>query len=131
MKAIERFYEYLDFKGVKPTRYEKDFNLSNGYLGTQLRRKGSLGEDVLNNIIDNCLDINGFWLLTGKGEMLLSSKKKLDDPGERTEDLKYIIELQKDKIDLLEKENRILKKEIESTTDYYIAAEPSTQLKKP
>jgi len=69
MKAIERFYEYLDFKGIKPTRFEKDNGLSNGYLGTQLKRNGNLGEDILNKIIDNCLDINPVWLLTGKQSM--------------------------------------------------------------
>ncbi|MCT4644694.1 MAG: S24 family peptidase [Carboxylicivirga sp.] len=70
MKAIERFYLYIEHKGIRPTRFEKEFGLSNGYLGTQLKRKGSLGEDVLNKIIDNCRDINSSWLLTGEGEML-------------------------------------------------------------
>ena len=41
MKAIERLYQYLDYKGVKPTRFEKEIGLSNGYLGTQLKRKGT------------------------------------------------------------------------------------------
>lgn len=74
MKAIERFHEYLELKGIKPTRFEKDIGLSNGYLGTQLRRSGNLGEDILNKIIDNCLDINPIWLLTGKGEMTTKGK---------------------------------------------------------
>jgi phage repressor protein C with HTH and peptisase S24 domain len=69
MKAIERFYQYLEYKGIKPTRFEKDNGLSNGYLGTQLKRNGSLGEDTLNTIVDNCLDLNPVWLLTGKGYM--------------------------------------------------------------
>ncbi len=70
MKAIDRFYKYLNFKGVKATRFEKDTGLSNGYLGKQRKRKGSLGEDILNTIIDNCPDINPYWLLSGVGEML-------------------------------------------------------------
>jgi peptidase S24-like protein len=69
MKAIERFYQYLEYKGIKPTRFEKDNGLSNGYLGTQLKRNGTLGEEVLNKIIDNCLDLDPVWLLTGKGNM--------------------------------------------------------------
>lgn len=72
MKAIERFYQYLEYKGIKPTRFERVNGLSNGYLGTQLKRKGNLGEDVLNKIIDNCLDIDPVWLLTGKETMLKS-----------------------------------------------------------
>jgi len=72
MKAIERFYQYLDSKGIKPTRFEKDNGLSNGYLGTQLKRNGNLGEDVINKIINNCLDIDPVWLLTGNGSMTKS-----------------------------------------------------------
>ncbi|WP_316632640.1 S24 family peptidase [uncultured Flavobacterium sp.] len=70
MKAIERFYQYLEYKGIKPTRFEKDNGLSNGYLGTQLKRNGNLGEDILNKIIDNCLDLNPVWLLTGRESMI-------------------------------------------------------------
>lgn len=73
MKAIERFYQYLEYKRIKPTRFEKDNGLSNGYLGTQLRRNGTLGEEVLNKIVENCLDIDPVWLLTGKGDMLICS----------------------------------------------------------
>ncbi|TPG37526.1 helix-turn-helix transcriptional regulator [Flavobacterium pectinovorum] len=70
MKAIERFYQYLEYKGIKSTRFEKDNGLSNGYLGTQLKRNGNLGEEILNKLINNCLDINPAWLLTGKGSMV-------------------------------------------------------------
>lgn len=70
MKAIERFYQYLEYKGIKSTRFEKDNGLSNGYLGTQLKRNGNLGEEILNKLVDNCLDINPTWLLTGRGSMV-------------------------------------------------------------
>ena len=74
MKAIERFYQYLDTKNIKPTRFEKEIGLSNGYLGTQLKRNADLGEGVMIKIIDNCLELNPEWLLTGKGEMLKNDK---------------------------------------------------------
>lgn len=73
MKAIQRFYQYLEHKGIKPTRFEKQCGLSNGYLSTQLKRNGALGEDVLNKIIDYCQDINTVWLLSGQETMLKNS----------------------------------------------------------
>ena len=69
-KIINRLYEYLDYKGVAPTRFEKNIGLSNGYLGTQLKRDADLGESILNKIIDNCLDLNVEWLVAGKNCML-------------------------------------------------------------
>ena len=74
MKAIERFFEYLDYKGVKPTRFEKEVGLSNGYLGTQKRRNADLGEGIIVKIIDYCRDLDINWLLTGAGEMLHTSE---------------------------------------------------------
>lgn len=70
MKAIDRIYKYFDYKGIKPTRFEKEIGLSNGYLGTQLKRNADLGESVINKIIDYCLDLNEVWFVTGKGSML-------------------------------------------------------------
>jgi hypothetical protein len=70
MKAIERVKQYIDFKGFNNSSFEKENELSNGYIATQLKRNADLGEGVLNKILDNCLDVNPEWLLTGKGSML-------------------------------------------------------------
>lgn len=70
MKAIDRLYEYLDFKGMKATPFEAKAGLSNGYLGKQLKRNADLGESILLKIIENCLDLNPLWLLQGSGPML-------------------------------------------------------------
>ena len=72
MKAINRVIQYIDNKGINNSLFEKKCGLSNGYLGTQLKRNADLGEGVLNKILDNCLDISPEWLLTGRGEMLKS-----------------------------------------------------------
>lgn len=70
MKAIDRFIQYLDLKKIKPTRFEKEVGLSNGYIGTQKKRNADLGEGVVVKIIDYCRDLNVEWLLTGNGTML-------------------------------------------------------------
>lgn len=70
MKAIDRLYQYLDSKGVKPTNFEKELGLSNGYLSSQKKRNADTGESILIKITDYCRDISIDWLLTGRGEML-------------------------------------------------------------
>ncbi len=72
MKAIERLYQYIDYKGYKPTIFEKDIGLSSGYLSVQKKRNADIGETVVNKINDNCQDISIEWLITGKGNMLRS-----------------------------------------------------------
>lgn len=70
MKAISRLYQYFDFKHIKPTRFEKDFGLSNGYFGVQLKREADIGSGILEIIINNCRDLNIEWLISGKGQMI-------------------------------------------------------------
>lgn len=70
MKAVLRLKEYIDFKGLNNSFFEKQNDLSNGYIATQIRRNADLGEGVIKKILDNCLDMDPVWLITGKGDML-------------------------------------------------------------
>lgn len=70
MKAIDRFYEFLAEKSLKPTAIEKEIGLSNGYLSAQRKRNADMGEGMILKIIDYFRDINPLWLLTGEGSML-------------------------------------------------------------
>lgn len=72
MKAIDRLFQYFDYKQVKPTRFEKDHGLSNGYLGIQLKRGSDIGSSIIEKIIDNCRDLDIRWLITGSGKMLIN-----------------------------------------------------------
>ena len=74
MTTIERFFEYLEFKGVKHTPIEKKLGLSNGYLGKMLKKKGSLGDEILQKIFSFFPKLNMIWLLTGNGEMEMSER---------------------------------------------------------
>ena len=111
MKAIERLIQYIDYKGFSNRSFEIQIGLSNGYIGTQLKRNADLGESILNKILDNCLDINPIWLISGKGEML--KQKEAPMVPVINEKDSYIIELQKDKIRSLEKELQDQKQTIE------------------
>lgn len=77
MKAIERLYQYLEFKGLKPTYLEKEIGLSNGYIGVQKKRNADMGEGILLKILDYCRDMDPVWLLTGKGDMLIKNENNI------------------------------------------------------
>lgn len=73
MKAIDRLYQYIDYKDIKAGPFEKMTGLSNGYLGKQLKRNADLGEGILTKIIENCPDLNPLWFLMGIGDMTNNS----------------------------------------------------------
>jgi hypothetical protein len=80
MKAIERLLEYLNYKGIAPTRFEKDTGMSNGYIRTMAKRNADLGETIVNNILNNSPDLNPLWLILGEGSMLKSNKDPQGKP---------------------------------------------------
>jgi hypothetical protein len=69
MRLIERLQEYLVYSNISAYEFEHTCNLSNGYLGKQLKGKGSVGSDILERIKENYTDLSLVWLVTGKGKM--------------------------------------------------------------
>lgn len=72
MRLIERLQDYLIYSNISAYAFERSCDLSNGYLGKQLKGKGSVGSDILEKIKENYTDLSLVWLVTGKGRMLLS-----------------------------------------------------------
>jgi hypothetical protein len=72
MRLIERIQEYLSLYDISAYEFEHSCGLSNGYLGKQLKGKGSVGSDILEKIKRNYTDLSLVWLVTGKGKMTLS-----------------------------------------------------------
>lgn len=66
MSIQDRIRQYISFKGITPYKFCKDLGFSLGYLD----KKGAIGTDKYLKIIEYYPDINPYWLLTGKGEML-------------------------------------------------------------
>lgn len=73
MRLIERIQEYLTLYSISAYEFEHSCGLSNGYVGKQLKGKGSVGSDILEKIKNKYTDLSLVWLVTGKGKMLLSA----------------------------------------------------------
>lgn len=69
----DRLKQFIDFKGFSIRGFEQQIKASNGSLSSQIKENKSIGSERLENILNEFPDLNPNWLLTGKGEMLLSS----------------------------------------------------------
>ncbi|MDE3252798.1 MAG: hypothetical protein KGO92_08320, partial [Bacteroidota bacterium] len=72
MRLIERLHDYLIFNHISAYAFEHSCGLSNGYLGKQLKGRGSVGSEILEKIKEIYPDLSLIWLVTGKGSMLVS-----------------------------------------------------------
>ena len=72
MRLIERLQQYLEYSKISAYAFERACQVSNGYLGKQLKGKGAVGSDILERIKSNYTDLSLIWLVTGRGNMILS-----------------------------------------------------------
>lgn len=67
MDTKKRIIEFIKFKKLKTSEFEKLCSLSNGYISSM--RKG-FGKDKLNNVLNKFPELDRDWLLYGTGSML-------------------------------------------------------------
>ena len=65
----DRLKIYIKYLGIGQSKFEKQCNLSNGYINNS---KGNFGASKLEYILKLHPELNREWLLTGEGEMLKS-----------------------------------------------------------
>jgi hypothetical protein len=82
MHLTDRLVAYLSYKSVTAYLFEKTCQLGKGYLGKQVKVKGSVGSEILEKVAFHYPDLDMNWLITGKGKMLmkpLSGKKEIPE----------------------------------------------------
>lgn len=109
MKAIQRIYQYIDYKHISKSDFEKKCGISNGYLGKMHGRNADIGESILIQVLENCPDISSEWLLTGFGSMIKSDVIEI-----KPVDNEYILR----RFEELVAENALLKKKIEELEEF-------------
>lgn len=104
---LERLKQFIDYKGVAVSAFEKSIGMSNASFGKSLKNKGTIGADKLGNILHAYPEINLHWLITGEGEMLKGSDQPenpmVENPQDRMtiDKLFSLIEDQRTEIKLL------------------------------
>lgn len=68
--TLQRIKQYLDYKGIRISAFEREIGMSNGSFASQLKRNKTIGLDKLENILRRYSDINLEWLLKGTGSMI-------------------------------------------------------------
>jgi len=75
---LNRLKEYIDFKHINISSFEKSIGMSNASFGKSLKNGGAIGSDKLEIILKVYPDINTEWLLLGTGEMIKDNSISLE-----------------------------------------------------
>lgn len=73
MRKIDRFLEYLEYKGITENRATLECGLSQGLLHQAKSGKSDLGAKTIEKILTKYQDLSRSYLLAGEGEMLKKS----------------------------------------------------------
>ena len=68
-----KLIQVSDYYGLSMRKFEEKCQLGRGTISNAT---GAIGSDKLSKIVDNCIEIDLYWLLTGKGSMLKSESTK-------------------------------------------------------
>lgn len=74
-KTIHRLSEYTTRTGISFNKLALELGLSNSYFSKMVKNGGSIGSDIIENILRIHPDINADWLLTGRGSMFSSDSR--------------------------------------------------------
>lgn len=74
-RAIDRFDTYMASAGLNDNKVTVQLNLAVGLIGKSRKPGRDLSRPVIEKILAYYTDLNGVWLLTGEGEMLVGQQK--------------------------------------------------------
>lgn len=87
MRKIDRFLQYIKYKGITENKATRACGLAQGLLNQAKTGKSDLGDKSINKISNIYQDLNIHWLLTGEGEMLKDDTQTDETPNENRVDI--------------------------------------------
>lgn len=113
--TLHRIKKYIDFKGINISSFEKSVDFSNGSFASQLKKNKTIGVDKLENIIKKYPDLDVYWLLTGKGEMIfIKNRSSNPDLNSNTTVVKDLLEKLDDKDKVIESQKKTIESQQET-----------------
>lgn len=88
MKTKERIIQFLDYKGIKPTKAESMLNWGKGAI----TKPSSMSIDKLEEFLLLFEDLSAEWLMRGEGEMTKGESNLVKNEVEKTEVTFYVDE---------------------------------------
>lgn len=84
MLAIDRLVLFIKTINVSNREFEKRIGVANGYIGNQLKRRGSVSSSILHKILLVHPELNIMWLLTGH-KLIIPRNTILNPPKTNTD----------------------------------------------
>ena len=110
-RAIDRFDAYMASVGLNDNKVTVQLNLAVGLIGKSRKPGRDLSRPVIEKILACYTDLNGVWLLTGVGEMLIGQQKPEVPAEVKPTSNNPLVEYLQRKIAELERENAELLQE--------------------
>lgn len=73
---IDRLVKYMNHKGLNPNKITVEAGLSVGLIGKAIKAKKGLHSDTIEKILQTYSDLDAYWFVLGKGEMIIIDEIK-------------------------------------------------------
>lgn len=75
-RRIDRLDQYMSLRHLNDNKVSRQLGLSNGTIGKSRKEGRDLSDRVVEQILKSYPELNGEWLMTGEGEMLIANSGK-------------------------------------------------------
>lgn len=76
---LERLKQYIDYKGISVSAFERSIGMANASFGKSLKTHGTIGANKIEVILREYPDLNPLWLVSGKGSMINTYKQEPEE----------------------------------------------------
>lgn len=78
MNIANRIKRFITASSLNLSTFDKSIGVANGYIGKQIKSKGSVGSHIIEKIISTYPNLNVYWLMTGEGDMFCSPRAAIE-----------------------------------------------------